>query len=118
MSLPQIQRLPASEYGALEKVAEGYRPDPDHSIVIVAKQDGEIVGRTMLIRPFHIEGTWLDGRVRHGTTGLRMFRFLEAEAKKYGIGRLFAYAEDPKVEDYMGRLGYTRAPLSVWMKDI
>jgi hypothetical protein len=113
-----LRRLDPSEYGELAKIEEGYVPDPDHSIVVVAKECGEIVARTMLIRPWHIEGTWVHERFRGGTTGYRLLRQLECEAKKIGLPRLFSYAAEASIENYLERLGYTKAPLTVWMKDI
>jgi len=113
-----IRRLEPSEYDELAKVEEGYKPDPDHSLVVVAKELGEIVARTMLIRPWHIEGTWVHERLRGGTTGYRLLRQLECEAKKAGLARLFSYAAEASIENYLERLGFQKSPLTVWTKDI
>ncbi|HUD64659.1 MAG TPA: GNAT family N-acetyltransferase [Candidatus Sulfotelmatobacter sp.] len=114
----EIRRLNSSEYDELLKIEEGYRPEPEHSVVVVAKQDGAIVARTMLIRPFHIEGTWIDERFRKGTLGLRLMMRLEKEAKDAGLTKLFSYAADADIESYLERLGYTKQPVTVWTKDI
>lgn len=113
-----IERLSPESYSELEKVEEGYRPDPENSIVIVARNGTEIIGRTMMIRPFHVEGTWIHPQFRHGTTGIRMMRKLEEEAKKAGLTWMIAYAADPKIENYIERLGYSKSPLTVWVKEI
>lgn len=114
----EIRRLEPSEYSAIEKVQEGYKPDPDHSVVIVAIRDGEIVGRTMLVRPFHIEGTWVDERFRKGTVGYRLIRKLESEARSMGLKVSCAYVDQPNLEDYMQRLGYTKSPMTLWTKEL
>jgi N-acetylglutamate synthase-like GNAT family acetyltransferase len=116
--LSEIRKLADAEYDLLLKIEEGYRPDPASSIAVVAESDGEIVGRMLLVAPAHIEGTWIKEKFRHGTTGIRMIRFMEAEAKKLGLPKIFSYADSCKTEDYLERLGYTRCRLTVWEKEL
>lgn len=118
IELVLIERLAPEEYDDLLAVEEGYRPDPEHSIVIVAREDGKIVGRTMLIRPFHIEGTWVAEHKRKGLIGIRMLAKLEREAAKQGIKTVYAYALEPKIEEYLMRMGYKQSRLTVWEKPI
>jgi N-acetylglutamate synthase-like GNAT family acetyltransferase len=116
--LSEIRKLADAEYDLLLKVEEGYRPDPAMSIAVVAEADGKIVGRMLLVAPAHIEGTWVKEEFRHGTTGIRMIRFMEAEAKKLGLAKIFSYAGSASIEDYLKRLGYTRCQLTVWEKEL
>jgi N-acetylglutamate synthase-like GNAT family acetyltransferase len=111
-----IKRLAPAEYEQLRNVEEGYVPDPAHSIVIMALNEKEIIGRVLLIRPFHIEGTWIDPRFRRGTVGIRMFRLLEEEAKQAGLVKIFSYAQSSEVEGYLERMKYEKIPVSVWTK--
>jgi len=113
-----IKRLAPEEYEVLKSVQEGYCPDSEHSIAIVAQKENEIVGRMLLIRPFHIEGTWISEKCRSGTIAVRMIKLMEAEARKIGLSHVFAYAATPEIEEYMERLGYKRQKMSVWMKEV
>lgn len=113
-----LRILPADEYGRLKDVADGICPDPKITRVLVAEQDGQIVGRTMLMAPTHIEGTWVREDQRGGFLGKRLLDGIEAEAKKTGISRLFAYAADVMVAHYLRRLGYQPVEVTVFYKDI
>ncbi len=113
-----IDRIDRNGYEQLATVQEGYIPDPDNSIVVLAKDKNEIVGRTMLIRPWHIEGTWLKEGKRRGVVGHLMLNKLEQEAKSAGISQLFSYAMQPEIEGYLERMGYKKQPVTVWTKDI
>jgi N-acetylglutamate synthase-like GNAT family acetyltransferase len=116
--LSEIRKLADAEYDLLLKVEEGYRPDPASSLAVVADVGGEIVGRMLLVAPAHIEGTWVKEEYRNGTTGIRMMRFMEAEARKLGLPKIFSYADSWKIEEYLERLGYTRCKLTVWEKKL
>lgn len=116
--LSEIRKLEDAEYDLLLKVEEGYRPDPKSSLAVVAMADGEIVGRMLLISPAHIEGTWVKEEFRKGTTGIRMMKFMEAEAKRLGLTKLFSYADSGEIEDYLERLEYKQLNVSVWAKEI
>ena len=118
MSLSEIHKLEDSEYGILKTIEEGYCPDPASSIALVATADCGIVGRMLLISPAHIEGTWVKEEFRKGTTGIRLMKRMEKEAKEIGLTKLFSYAESPEIENYLGRLGYKQAKVSVWTKEI
>ena len=112
-----LRVLPAEEYPRLLSVADGICPKPEISRVLIAEQDGEIVGRTMLLAPAHIEGTWLREDRRNGSLGKRLLDRIEAEAKECGMSTLFAYAEiGTKTGDYLTRLGFTLCNFSVYQK--
>ena len=86
--------------------------------MVVGKVGKEIVARTMLIRPFHVEGTWIAESFRHGTTGFRLLRKLEEEARKAGLTKMLAYAGEKRIEDYLERIGYKKSVLTVWEKEL
>lgn len=86
--------------------------------MLIAKQGSEIVGRVFLMQPTHVEGPWVREDLRGGLVGARLMKEIVEEAKKCGISKVFAYATDEQLEDYLMRLGYTREPWSVWTKEV
>ena len=109
-----IERLPAEEFDSLLSIAEGYVPDPAKSIAVVAKQNGEIVGRMMLIAVAHVEAAWIHERLRNGTILERMVKEIEKQAEQVGISTVFAYSETTEMDGYIERLGYEKSPLRVF----
>lgn len=113
-----VERLPAEEYDALLMVCEGYVPDPKTSIAVVARHEGVIIGRMMLIGVAHVEAAWINDRYRNGTVLERMTKEIEAQARAAGIKTVFAYSETTEMDGYIERLGYDRCPLRVYRKDL
>lgn len=113
-----VERLPDNEYDTLMSVEEGYVPDPQASIVVVAKFNGEIVGRMMLIGVKHVEGAWINKQYRSGTILERMTEEIEKHAREAGIKTVFAYSETHDMDGYIERLGYERSPLRVFRKEL
>ena len=113
-----VERLPDEEFDALLKVEEGYRPDPEKSVAVVAKQDGQIIGRMMLINLAHVEAAWINERFRSGSLLEHMTREIEKQALQIGIKTLFVYSETDEMDSYIGRLGYDRSPLRVFRKEL
>lgn len=113
-----VERLPDTEFEALTKIDDGYMPDPATSIVIVAKECGEIVGRMMLLSLVHIEGTWISESHRSGRVLVKMMKEMEKQAHQAGVRTLFAYSGDDKVSDYLVRLGYKKTPLVIFEKEL
>lgn len=113
-----IEELPTEDFGALQYVAEGTVPDAKKSIVIVAKDGNEIVGRIMLLNLAHIEGTWVAPQHRGGTIGWRMIRMIEKAAQRIGITKLFAYTDTDQNGEYVERLGYRKTNFVVWVKEL
>jgi N-acetylglutamate synthase-like GNAT family acetyltransferase len=114
----KVERLPEDQYDVLMEVEDGYCPDPNGSIVVVARDDGEVVGRMFLLSLAHIEGTWINKQHRNGTLAVRMIKLMEKEAKNIGISSLFAYAKNEEVGGYLERLGYKRTELVVFEKEL
>lgn len=113
-----IERLPAEEYDTLLSIEEGYVPNAEHSIAVVARDDGAIIGRMMLIAVAHVEAAWVNDRYRGGTVLERMTKEIEAQARAAGIKTVFAYSETHEMDGYIQRLGYERSPLRVYRKEL
>lgn len=114
----QVRELEKSEYGKLAGISEGYIPPKDASLVLVAEENGEIVGRMFLLFPAHIEGTWVKEGSRNGWVGWNLVGAMQRKAASLGLKKLLAFAADGKIEDYLERLGFKRQPLSIWGKEI
>lgn len=114
----KFRTLEADEYQRLTQVAEGFVPDPGASRVVVAEDDGEIVGRMILCMPVHIEGTWVKPDHRKTTLAYRMHQFCLQTLRDLGLGKALAYANDEQTENYLSRLGYIRTHVSLWEKEV
>lgn len=114
----KIERLPEDQYDVLMEIEEGFVPDPNSSIVVVARDDGEVVGRMFLLSLAHIEGTWINAQHRNGTVLVRMIRLMEKEASNVGLKTIFAYAKTDNVASYLERLGYKRTEMAVFEKEL
>ncbi len=114
----EIRELEKSEYARLAQVSEGCIPNPETSSVIIAEQDGKIVGRMFLVCMPYIEGTWISPDARNGTCGMRLLHGMEAKVRSLGVKMLLAYAPDAHIEDYLSRIGFQRKPVTVWGKEI
>jgi N-acetylglutamate synthase-like GNAT family acetyltransferase len=110
--------LRPEEYPQLKSIHEGFCPDAATSVALVAKQDGEIVGRIFLLAPTHVEGPWIREDLRGGLILNQLVATAEREAKSRGISKVFAYAADDKLAGYIARLGYQKEPYTVWTKEI
>jgi len=113
-----IERLPEEEFYLLKDIEEGFTPDPQQSIAVVAKQDGRIIGRMLLVGMAHIEGTWIADDFRNGTIAVRMIREMEKQATETGLKTIFAYSDRPEIDEYMERLGYASTNMKVFRKDL
>jgi predicted N-acetyltransferase YhbS len=115
----EICRLAPREWIQLHKVADGFAPNPEHSVAIVAVNDsGDIIGRIFLVAPVHLEGLWIDETFRNKTLLYQLVQRGEEEAKAMGLTRVLAFGATPELSDYIERLGYTYTPMTVWYKDL
>lgn len=114
----QVRALKPEEFPRLAGISDGFVPDPKHSIAIIGENDGEIAGRIFLLSPVHLEGPWLREDHRNKALGAQLVRRAEDEARRCGVTKLFAYAANGEIEDYLHRLGYKLVPMTVWEKDI
>jgi N-acetylglutamate synthase-like GNAT family acetyltransferase len=115
----KIQKLKTNAYDVLDTVADGVKPNPINSVVMVATDEkGEIVGRTFLLQPAHIEGVWVREDLRKQGLFTEMVAKMEQEARSLGITTLFAYGVNEYMDRQIERVGYTKQPFTVWTKEI
>lgn len=94
-------------------------PPPDCSVAVVAHDDeGKLIGTMYLVSPAHLEGAWVDFSKRGGWVLHRLVNKAEELSKKAKLSKLFAYAVDAKMENYLERLGYKKTPMTVWEKGL
>lgn len=116
--MTSLRKLAPEEFPILKQVHEGFQPDPKTSIAVLADENDEIVGRVFLMAPVHVEGPWVRDDKRGSTLGARLMSRAELEARECGVTKLFAYAANGQLADYLERLGYKKQPFTVWAKDI
>jgi N-acetylglutamate synthase-like GNAT family acetyltransferase len=119
-----VRRLKPVEYEKLLSVSDGYTPDPNRSVAVVAENGHHIIGRIFLIAPAHAEGIFIEPPWRGGNIFKELMDALEIEAKSEKISKLLAYATSTGMEEYISRkCGYTRMirdgfPVTVWQKEL
>jgi N-acetylglutamate synthase-like GNAT family acetyltransferase len=115
----EIKRLEKKEWGILNSVDDGFSPHPENSIAIVAfNEHGDIIGRIFLVAPAHLEGIFVDHPWRNRMVMGQLVERAEKEAMDAGITKVFAYAVNEQMEDYITRLGYKKSDLVVYFKDL
>jgi N-acetylglutamate synthase-like GNAT family acetyltransferase len=114
----EIRRLHPSEFDLLKGYADGFCPDAEKSVALVAENESQIIGRIFLVSPVHVEGPNVNTAWRGGTLFKRLVDAVELEARAEGVKDLMAYAVDATMEMYLERLGYTKLPMTVWVKEL
>ena len=61
-----VRRLKPVEYEKLLSVDDGYTPDPNRSVVVVAENGHHIIGRIALVAPAHVEALFVAPPWRNG----------------------------------------------------
>lgn len=113
-----VKRLDASNWGILLQSPDGVVLNPAMTTAVVAlNENDEMVGRMYLCLMPHIEGTWVRDDYRSGSVGFRLEKEMEKVCKELGVSKVMAYC-GPELETYMERLGFTKAPVSVWVKEM
>jgi len=113
-----VERLNPSEWDLLKVGGEGFCPNPDHSIAVVARNNSQIVGRAFLVPLVHLEGSHIESSWRKGPVLKQLMSGIEIEARAEGLKKIFSYAATEIVEGYLIRLGYKKENLTVWSKDL
>lgn len=115
----EIQRLHPSEFDLLREVDDGFTPDAEHSIAMVARNDSQIIGRLFAVAPVHVEGIFVEPRYRGGTLFKDMMNAMELELKSENIKKVFAYAVRPEVGHYIEhRCGYKPLAWRVYEREL
>jgi hypothetical protein len=95
---------------------------PWDTLVLWAKENGEIVGRTTAMNLTVVEGTWCAEKYRGGTLAYRLLRQLEEIMAAPPISKTASLAmiADAQLElgDYMRRVGYERVPVTFYVKSL
>lgn len=116
--LISVKRLHASEFDLLKTIDDGFVPDPERSIAVVAENDQKIIGRIFLVSPMHVEGIYIEKPWRNGPLMKSLVQAIELEAKCEKISQVLVFAKDEEMADYIARLGYRKTPYSVWTKEL
>lgn len=87
-------------------------------ITIMASEGTRVVGGVMLVAPVHVEGIWIDPAYQCGLIMKQLVDRVEEEARNLKISKVFAYAINGEMEDYIERLGYKKLPWTVWEKEL
>jgi GNAT superfamily N-acetyltransferase len=113
-----VETLAAEDFPILRTVGEGFSPAPHQARAIVAREGKNILGRIFVVSPLHVEAIWVAPNHRSGFVGKKLMDAAENEARNLGVRRLFAFAVNEQIEDYLTRLDYRKQPLTVWSKDV
>lgn len=114
----EIERLKPSEFHLLARLGDGYTPHPTRSVVVVAKNKLGLIGRCCLVSPAHVEGVYIDPLYRSSMVMKKLVDATEDEARAEGVNKLLVFAHGEEMESYIGRLGYSKMPLTVWEKNL
>jgi hypothetical protein len=115
----EIRRLHPSEFDLLKEVEDGFVPNPEASIALVAENSSRIVGRVFMVSVSHAEGIFIEPAYRGGTLFKRMMDTLEIEARAEGITKMLAFSVKPEISHYIERrCGYQRLPWTVLAKEL
>lgn len=115
----EIRRLQPDEFDLLKGIDDGFTPDPQKSIAMVAESRGKLVGRIFLVAPSHAEGIYVSEEYRGGSLFKQMMDALEIEARSEGVRKMLAYSVRPEIEHYITRkCGYGRLPWTVLSKEL
>jgi hypothetical protein len=109
-----IRRLHASEFDILGGIDDGFTPDPEKSIAMVASRGSKIIGRLFVLAPAHLEGIHIEPEYRGGSLFKDMITAIELEAKSEGLSKLFAYSVRPEISHYLQkRCDYSVLPWTI-----
>jgi hypothetical protein len=117
--LVNIDRLAPKDFHLLKNIGDGFMPDPQRSVAIVALHEpAGIVGRLFIVSPAHVEGAFVEKPWRNTPVFPMLMKRAEIEAYKEGLKQLLAFAKDEQIADYVERLNYKKLPLTVWSKQL
>jgi N-acetylglutamate synthase-like GNAT family acetyltransferase len=113
-----LRILSPEEYPVLGGFPDKVIPDPDKSMAIIAEDDGGLAGRIFVFEVPHLEGIWVRPDKRGSLLMARLVAMAQNRLSKFGAKKVFAYAIDSKMEDYIDRLGFKQSEMTVWEKEI
>lgn len=113
-----IEKLEPERYSLLKAFPDQFVPDPKTSLALGAFDNEQLIGRGFLLQPVHIEGPFVQEAYRGHRIGFRIMQALEAEARKAKMQKVFAYATDDLLGQYLMRMNYKHMPMTVWAKEL
>lgn len=101
----EIRLLKKNEYHKLEGLIHlhDWIPDPRDSEIVVAEDNGEIVGFWVLQLKLHAEPVWIKDEYRNGSLGFRMWKYV---IRITGDIPLYAHSAIDAINGYLKRLGW------------
>jgi N-acetylglutamate synthase-like GNAT family acetyltransferase len=112
--------LPPEEWARLEALPFGRNglPGRDDMVVVVAEEDGAIVGLWSAMTAVHMEGLWVADRLRRtGVFDGINARMLET-LKKLGIRNVFTLVAEPYVKEIALKRGFVDIGHEVLMQEL
>lgn len=93
---------------------------PDDAAVCLAVEGERLVGHTSALPSQLIEGTVISDDKVGTSLAFRLVKHMEELLKSGGNSVVFAFApdSDPKVGDYLSRVGYVRLPVTLYLKKL
>jgi Acetyltransferase (GNAT) family len=111
--------LPADEWGRLAgtDLDPMWRQfNPEFYRVIVAEDEGRVVGHCVVFTWVHLDGAWSDPAYRKsGAVWRALLRTAGEVAKEAGVEALIAGSNTDEMSGYLGRLGGTQLPASFFV---
>lgn len=111
----QIEILTGEEARLIDP--EGVQWPPD-SVVALAREGDEVIGRQGMIELPHLEGCWVREDKRGTRLAAQLVATMEETLKTFGRSHVFAFVHDgdEHVAAYLERFGYARFPVTVYAK--
>lgn len=93
---------------------------PDESVVCIAVEGERLVGHTSALPSQLIEGTVIADDKAGTSLAFRLVKHMEELLKNGGNEAVFAFApdDDPKVGEYLSRVGYIQLPVTLYLKKL
>lgn len=115
---PVARRLPPEEWEAkLVGTPLHHQPlDPEHTLIMVVEEDGQVVACWAALTCVHLEGLWSAPEGRGGAGRARaLLEAMAGELTKVGVAEAITTAIDPKVEGLIAHVGGRQIPGSQWV---
>lgn len=104
--MPRLRFLPPEEWGKLEGPLTRTQPDPKHTLILVAEEEGKIVGTWAATELITMEGLWVAEKYRGSALPVKIYNTMIEELKKLGVPGVLAVIENPSVISQAERLGF------------
>ena len=93
---------------------------PKDSIVVYARANGEIVGRSAIVHFPHIEGTWVAETHRRSMLAYQLVGQIENIVRNAGRTYVWSFVDDahPEVANYLEQIGYKLQPMKLYLKSL